>query len=154
MKECFNIKRNAILDLDGTLNTLKFNNDCIMRNYSEKQRLMRKAIPFLNAKLVLDKLAKKYHIFIVSGRNEKDREITMKWLNKYQFHFDTLILMRNQWENIKEYYDYKLMLFKKLNQAFIIEDDKTIIDMSNRIGILTFAIEDEISWNQIGELQW
>jgi hypothetical protein len=83
----------------------------------------------------------------VTGRSEALRIITEKWLKKWDFCYDELIMMKDQWQHIKEYYGFKLDIVRNLNPAFVIEDDLTLIDMLLQLWVLVYRIESEEDWN-------
>lgn len=84
-----------------------------------------------------------YHILIVTGRDKSLRDVTKKWLSRYNVHYNQLYFAKNKLEAIKDFE----FVHPNLKVQYIIDDSVEVLDtVSDGLGIPALAWEQE--WNR------
>lgn len=132
----------VICDLDGTL-ALFGDKSPYDRNYAEDD--INGAVGFL-----LRELPKYITVIFVTGRKEKYREVTQKWIftqsivNKLQFSYKLLMRKtddtRKDFVVKKELYDTEIK--GKFNVIFVLDDRNQVVKMWREIGLTCFQVAD------------
>lgn len=95
-------------------------------------------IQLLHFGISMDESGDTTEIIILTGREEKFRDVVEKWLEKHNILFDQL-LMRGTGDHRpaditkEDLYVYNIAY--KYNVIFALEDDKKVVDMWRRLGI-------------------
>lgn len=101
-------------------------------------------IPLLPlAKSSIDYLNDKYDVIIISSRDEKIKDITEKWLDKYKIKYKNLILLKKAENKLSK------ILQKNIDLHAIIEDRLDIAKSFSKEGIKVFLFNYQ--WNQNGK---
>lgn len=124
----------VICDLDGTLALLNGRNP-YDASFCEQDIIN---IPVNN---ILNNLNKNTKIIFVSGREDKYKSQTVKWLNKHNF-INNLLFMRKSGDTtndsiIKENI-YETHIKNKYNVLFVIDDRNKVVDMWRNLGLTCF----------------
>ena len=143
----------VIFDLDGTLADIT-----VRRTLSTKENGKMDWDVFFNPdnidldvpnQKVVDMLdmidnTDKYQIWILSGRSDVTKDVTISWLNKHGIRYDHLI-MRDQDNLYMPDNDLKqswLDTIGKDNVAMVFDDRQQVVDMWRKNGLTTFQVAD------------
>jgi len=151
------VKENIIFDFDGTLQSNVFSElsygEYLTIPFEEKVGRIKNSGYYESAKIIMNELKGKYNIYIVTGRSEDLREVSEEWLNKYNFIYDELIMIPEEWKTIDEYYTFKIKEVNNIKPIIVIDDSIVflgkVIAFSFKVGnpIGVFYIRNEKSWN-------
>lgn len=147
-----------VLDLDGCLcqkifsdkNEIKDNTTVWKRMlYEDKAELYCNLKAYSKPFSILKGLARLFNIWILTGRCERFREVTEKWLSNNQFEFFGCSMMAEEWEDYQEYLDWKFLFFKENRDkiVLVIDDDWQVIKQAKELNLPFFFIEKEEDWD-------
>ena len=86
----------------------------------------------------------KYQIWILSGRSDVTKDVTIDWLSKHGINYDHLI-MRDQDNLYMPDNDLKQMWLDDIgvdNVAMVFDDRQQVVDMWRQNGLTTFQVAD------------
>lgn len=139
---CRNTLPIAIIDIDGTLANIEHRLHHIQGKEAPKDweafhKAANKDTPLLTMINLVNEMYENYEIFLCTGRNESNRDLTAKWLFDYGVCYDHMRMRKEK--------DYRLDVFVKpemfsgaeMNRVTIaIDDRQQVIDMWRARGIL------------------
>lgn len=157
--------KTLILDIDNTLNTdnpadvIRIADERGYGHYSQEVwELFEERASDLTVKPhpIPEKHYKEFEkhyeeVIIISGRPEKFRDVSEKWLLKHGFYFDELILRPDNEIELSSWEVKKLMgerygLFSDPENVVAIDDDEGVVDYYRSIGLKVFHAPHE--WEQ------
>ena len=121
----------VIFDLDGTLCELKLEHNKNIHTWYE--------LPIIN---MLDKLESEWYmldvnIYILTGRKEKHRYITIAWLEKYNIKYEYLIMQ--DWNTAQKNHIFKeeklKEILKEKNIRMVYDDNPEVGEVCKRLKI-------------------
>lgn len=127
----------VVSDLDSTITTRGFKESYKKVNFEEEfcQEWVCR---------VLDSLTKDYPLIIVTGRSEKYREDTEKWLRERHIRFDKLVM--RDLSSTETGMEYKLRVVKEVSKEFnilvIFEDRRKYNEMFRSEGFNVMSVAD------------
>jgi hypothetical protein len=148
-------ERVAIFDIDGTISDTSWRVHLVRekpRNYDLFHAGIEKDLPIIPTILFLEDTSEHSHIFFVTGRPEKCRDMTIDWLNKYIdiSHHQYTLLMRQDLDHSPDFI-VKRKILHEIQRAgysprFAVEDRKQVKQMYVKEGIFVFDVNqhDEV----------
>ena len=133
-------KQTVIVDVDGTLANVKHRLKYVKKTPKDWKSFFDAAVndpPNQEIVDMVNALAKKYNIVIVSGRPERYREMTTEWLEGNGVRYDVLLMRPDN--NSRDDDEVKAKLFddylSKLNIKLVIDDRPSVIRMWKEKGL-------------------
>ncbi len=136
----FNDRPDVIVDIDGTLADSKAFQDFLKSKPKNWKEFFGHAEDYLPRTEVIEKvkeLSKDNNIVLVSGRNEEYKDVTVRWLKKYDVPYQ-LLLMRKIGDGREDVEIKKEILhkyFDKNNVVLVIDDRPKVIRMWREEGL-------------------
>lgn len=137
-----NLPRAIICDLDGTLALLG------NRNPYETARAIEDALNEPVANVIEVYAHQKLYdvrLLLVSGREEKYRDVTLKWLIKHDIKNYEALYMRPTGDKRKDYVVkreiYEKSIHGKYYVLFVLDDRDQVVKMWRELGLTCFQVE-------------
>lgn len=94
---------------------------------------------------MLELFSKNHLIYIVTGRPERNRDLTETWLNHYKIHYDKLIMRGDR--DFRKSPDYKSAVCDSIEREgykinFAIEDRLDCVEMFIKRGLFCFNVSN------------
>lgn len=128
-----------IVDIDGTLSNSEHREEWLEHGYRDQyfdlafnDRLNQWCADLINA------YKSNHFIILLTGRPERIMEMTKKWLDYYDVHYDDLIMrgpMDREQGHIYKQKIYDRVLSKNFNIKLVVDNDPLICEMFRNIGI-------------------
>lgn len=138
---------NVSIDVDGTLTKEVIGKDILELSAPEVERAMLNCSPQNGIDILLDDVLSRNdcNTFIITGRQEKYREATSKWLNKHGIHYDELIMFPNDFYALNgyvspKYIDLKVDAHIRKNIHFSLDDHEQMVNELNKRGIVAYRV--------------
>ena len=99
----------------------------------------------LRVKHILDLVSKDKKIIIVTGREEMWRDVTVRWFNKHNIHFDALFMRRNADNRPSEIIKEEIWannIRNKYSIFFVVDDRKNDVLMYRSRGMYVFCSDN------------
>lgn len=120
-----------IVDIDGTLA------DRVSRDWWDF-KLVETDELILHTKRLIDKYKDEKTIILLSGRNKSCFDLTCNWLDKWDVHFDMLLVREEddfRADAIVKYELYKEYVYPFFNVEFVVDDRDQVVRMWRKIGL-------------------
>lgn len=132
------------IDVDGTLTEDKIDVDMFHISPMELEKKMSSLCPKKGIDVLLDS---DLDIHIITGRQERFRDVTEDWLDGYGIPYKDLTLFPNNFYithgyNIPKYAGLKLDIHVRKNIRMSLDDNEHVVDMFNKFGILTCKVDN------------
>lgn len=140
MKDYINIG----VDIDGTLTKEKIDKDMFFLSHKEVEKRMSNLSPKDGIDILLDTV---HNIYIVTGRQERFRDVTTDWLNTYGIPYKELNMFPNDFYmkngyDIPKYVGLKLDIHIRKNLHISLDDNEQVVNMLNKFGIPTCKVDN------------
>ncbi len=132
------------IDIDGTLtNERPFS----LSDSEEKlKNLILRSTPKKNLDIIKNR---DLRIYLITGRQEKYREVTIRWLQEHEISFDSLTMIPNGsyngFFNEKIYLDFKLNAYIKHHIHFALDDDPKVVSLLNTYNIKSIQVNGDLN---------
>lgn len=131
------------IDIDKTLTTGN------PFSISESEDVIKKTILNSTPKPGLEVIKNKdLHIYLITGRQEKYRKVTIQWLHNHEIPFVDLIMAKNNlykgFFNEETYLKFKLDAYLKYHIHFALDDDIKVIDLLNTYNIKAVQVNGNL----------
>lgn len=156
-------KINVSIDVDGTLTKEVIGQDILELSALEVERAMLNCTPKDGIDILFDDILSKNdcNTFIITGRQEKYRRATSKWLNTYGIPYDELIMFPNDFYTINgytspKYIDLKVDAHIRKNIHFSLDDHERMVSELNRHGIVACRVTNNFrdAFNEIFKVNY
>ncbi len=132
------------VDVDGTLTENKVDIDLFTLSHKELEKKMAGLCPKKGIDALLDT---DLDIYVITGRQERFRDVTDDWLHDYGVSYKELVLFPNDFYvkngyNIPKYAGLKLDIHMRKNISMSLDDNEHVVDVLNKFGILTCKVDD------------
>lgn len=132
------------VDVDGTLTEEKVDTDLFSLSYKELEKKMSGLSPKKGIDVLLDS---DLDIYVITGRQERFRDVTEDWLDIYGIPYKDLTLFPNNFYmthgyDIPKYAGLKLDIHVRKNIRMSLDDNEQVVDVLNKFGILTCKVEN------------
>lgn len=132
------------IDVDGTLTENKVDVDQFSLSFKELEKKMYGLSPKEGIDVLLDS---GLDIHIITGRQERFRDVTEDWLDGYGIPYKDLTLFPNNFYaihgyNIPKYAGLKLDIHVRKNIRLSLDDNEHVVNMFNKFGILTCKVDN------------
>ena len=128
------------IDIDNTLTNEQFGIPC--SEIETKKRIENKTLK-PGVEIIRNK---DFNIILVTGREEKYREVTVKWLHKNDIPFNRLIMVPDDYYPVEFYYDsylkFKLNAYIENHVHFVLDDSNNVINLSRMYGFGAEKVND------------
>ena len=147
MEEIIEKMKGAInigVDIDGTLTKEKIDKEMFSLSPKEVEKRMINLTPKNGIDVLLDTTHK---IYIVTGRQERYREVTTDWLDTYGIPYIDLTMFPNDFYirngyDIPKYVGLKLDIHIRKNLHISLDDNEQVVNMFNKFGIPTCKVDN------------
>lgn len=135
---------NIGIDVDGTLTKEKIGKEIMGLNPGKIAKVMLDCTP----KNGIDVLLETNHsVYIITGRPERYKEVTIDWLDAYGIPYQELTMFPNNFYtihgySIPKYVGLKLDMHIQKDISLAIDDNADVINMFNQFGICACKVED------------
>jgi len=141
MKDAINIG----VDIDGTLTKEKIDNEMFSLSPKEVEKRMINLSPKNGIDILLET---DHKIYLVTGRQEQYRRVTIDWLDMYGVPYIDLTMFPNDFYikngyNIPKYVGLKLDIHIRKNLSLSLDDNENVVNMFNKFGIQTCKVDDD-----------
>ncbi len=131
------------IDIDGTLtNESPFS---VSDSEDKLREIILKSSPKKNLNIIKNR---DLQIYLITGRQEKYRNVTIKWLQEHEIYFDELIMIPNGSYNggfnEKIYLDFKLNSYLKHRIHFALDDDPKVVKLLNIYNIKAVQVNGDL----------
>lgn len=141
MKEEMKDDINIGVDVDGTLTEDKIDLEMLFLSPGDIEKRMLNLGPKNGIDVLLDT---DYDIYIVTGRQEKFRDVTADWLDTYGIPYKDLTMFPDgfyvEGYDVPKYVDLKLDIHIRKNLNLSLDDNEHVVDTFNKFGILTCKV--------------
>ena len=132
------------VDIDGTLTKEKIDKEMFSLSPKEVEKRMINLTPKNGIDILLDTTHK---IYLVTGRQEQYRYVTIDWLDMYGVPYIDLTMFPNDFYvrngyDIPKYVGLKLDIHIRKNLSLSLDDNEQVVNMFNKFGIPTCKVED------------
>ncbi len=132
------------VDVDGTLTEGKVDIDLFSLSYKELEKKMSGLAPKEGIDVLLDC---GIDIHVITGRQERFRNVTEDWLDDYGIPYKDLTLFPNNFYmihgyDIPKYAGLKLKIHVRKNILMSLDDNEHVVNMLNKFGILTCKVDN------------
>lgn len=138
---------NVSIDVDGTLTKEVIGGNILDLGFLEAEKAMLNCSPQNGIDILFDDMLSKNdcNTFIITGRQEKYREATSKWLSMYGIPYDELIMFPNDFYAIHgytspKYIDLKVDAHIRKNIHFSLDDHEQMVNELNSRGIVAYRV--------------
>ena len=130
-----------LVDLDGTLAINNHNRSYFDASTCDRDDVCYEVLDILNV------FSYKYKVIFLTGREEKYKEPTVKFLSNIGY-LDNLLLMRTNGDSRKDYVIkeelYKTYIEPKFNVKFVLDDRNSVVrNCWNKLGLFVFKVGRE-----------
>lgn len=134
------------IDIDGTLTRDKIDKDMLTLSPREIERKMLLLVPKEGIDVLLDSDLDAY-LHIITGRQERFRDVTVDWLDTYGIPYKDLTMFPNDFYrkngyDVPKYVGLKLDIHVKKKIHMSLDDNEHVVNMLNKFGILAYKVED------------
>lgn len=135
---------NIAIDVDGTLTKEKMKVDIVLSSPKEIERAMLDCSPKEGIEILLES---SYNKYIITGRLERYRCVTIEWFNMYGIPYKDLTMFPNNFYDkngysIPKYAEYKLYLHLQKKIHASLDDNIYVVDTLNKCGIPCYLVEN------------
>lgn len=135
------MRKTVVIDLDGTLSDLTHRLKFLEQKPKDWDGFFGNVLGDDEnywCAVLMECLAARYEIVIVSGRPERTREDTIKWLDQHSVVYNELVLVRKDGDRapddlLKEQW---LQKYGPENIIFAVDDRQRVVDMWRRNGVI------------------
>jgi hypothetical protein len=132
------------IDVDGTLTEGKVDVDLFTLSPGELEKKMSSLCPKKGIDVLLDS---DLDMYIVTGRQERYRDVTEDWLGDYGIPYIDLTLFPNNFYatngyNIPKYAGLKLDIHVRKNIGMALDDNEHVVDVFNKFGVLACKVDN------------
>lgn len=147
MKEIIEIMEDGIdigVDIDGTLTVEKIDKEMFRLDPLELEKKMLNLTPKDGIDVLLET---PHNIYLVTGRQERYRCVTIDWMDMYGIKYEDLSMFPNNFYrkngyNIPKYVGLKLDIHIRKNLRLSLDDNEQVVDMFNKFGIPTCQVDN------------
>lgn len=140
---------NIGIDVDGTLTKEVIGKDMLELSYPEVEKAMLNCTPQNGIDILLDDalLGDNYNKYIITGRIERYRYVTIEWFNMYGIPYKDLTMFPNNFYDkngysVPKYVEYKLYLHLQKKIHASLDDNIRVVEALNKSGIPCYLVEN------------
>lgn len=139
---------NIGVDVDGTLTNEIIGKEILTDSSIDIEGAMLDCTPKDGIDILLDA---DINIYIITGRNERYKEVTVEWLKTYGIPYSGISMFPDDHYviygyDIPKYVELKLDLHMKVCAHCALDDSKEVVNKLNEYGIHAYQVEDNFRY--------